>query len=52
MDIDTLRLLIRQKLQDGRLPVMEGISLTGGRRPLQLHVLCFGIWDAERRTAE
>ena len=81
MEIETLRLLIRQKLQDGRLPVdhiprvwggpgametcdacelivtqdefvMEGISLTGGRRPLQLHVLCFGIWDAERRTVE
>jgi hypothetical protein len=30
--------------------LMEGISLTGGRRPLQLHVLYFGIWDAERRS--
>lgn len=78
MDAETLRRLIRQKLQDGRLPVdhiprvwggpsaletcdacettinqdefvMEGISLADGRKPLQLHVLCFGIWDQERR---
>jgi hypothetical protein len=29
--------------------VVEGISLAGGKRPLQLHVRCFGIWDSERR---
>ena len=38
--------------------VMEGISLTDGshtlhtadhRRPLQLHVTCFYLWDMERR---
>ena len=81
MSTDGLRLLIRQKLQDGRLPydhiprvwggpgalemcdgcdfsidedqlVIEGISLTGGRKPLQLHVKCFGIWDEERRGAQ
>lgn len=80
MDTEAIRLLIRQKLQDGRLPVdhiprvwggpsalemcdacelpieqdefvMEGISLSGGRKPLQLHVACFGIWDVERREA-
>lgn len=28
---------------------MEGIALEGGRKPLQLHVKCFGIWDEERR---
>jgi hypothetical protein len=79
MDTEALRLLIRQKLEDGRLPynhiprvwggpsalemcdacetsigedqlVMEGISLGGGRKPLQLHVICFGIWDTERRN--
>lgn len=77
METEALRLLIRQKLQDGRLPynhiprvwggpsalemcdgcessitehqmVMEGIALDGGRRPLQMHVRCFGIWDQER----
>jgi hypothetical protein len=31
--------------------VMEGISTTNGRQPLQLHVLCFQLWDAERRRA-
>ena len=29
--------------------VMEGIALEGGRKPLQLHVKCFDIWDEERR---
>jgi hypothetical protein len=38
--------------------VMEGISLPGGtlmlaavdrRKPLQLHVTCFYLWDTERR---
>jgi hypothetical protein len=37
---------------------MEGITLADGhrplevqdrRRPLQLHVLCFYLWDLERR---
>lgn len=30
--------------------LMEGITLEGGRKPLQLHVTCFGIWDSERRN--
>jgi hypothetical protein len=30
--------------------VMEGIALDGGRKPLQLHVQCFGLWDEERRN--
>lgn len=39
--------------------VIEGITLSDGnnpshaydrRRPLQLHVMCFYLWDAERRT--
>jgi len=29
--------------------VMEGISLAGGKAPLQLHVGCFWLWDEERR---
>jgi hypothetical protein len=33
----------------GEQMVIEGIALSGGRQPLQLHVPCFGIWDAERR---
>jgi hypothetical protein len=74
---DAARLIIRQKLADGRLPhdsiprlwggpgagevcdaceekiampalVMEGISVSG-RKPLQLHVQCFYLWDTERR---
>jgi hypothetical protein len=87
MEREALRRLIRDKLEDGRLPynsiprvwggpgngeacdgcdavipktefVIEGISLDGGglllrpddlRRPLQLHVKCFQLWDAERR---
>ena len=88
MDQESLRLLIRSKLQQGLLPydsiprvwgaqgngetcdacdriitpkdmVIEGISLNddGGkvftssdrRRPLQLHVFCFYLWDEERR---
>lgn len=28
---------------------VEGISLAGGKRPLQLHVRCFWIWESERR---
>jgi hypothetical protein len=80
MDQESLRLLIRRKLRDGRLPhdglkkvwsspsdgetcnacdtilskdqlVMEGVTVDLGRRPLQLHVRCFQIWDHERRAA-
>ena len=29
--------------------VVEGISLAGGKRPLQLHVRCFWLWESERR---
>jgi hypothetical protein len=29
--------------------VMEGISLADGKRPLQLHVGCFWLWESERR---
>jgi len=88
VETDSLRSLIRAKLQQGLLPydsiprvwgsvsagetcdgcdfiieppelVIEGISLADGdrpihvadrRRPLQLHVLCFYVWDAERRS--
>ena len=80
MGTNALRLLIRQKLADGRLPrngvpkvwgvpgsgeqchacdelvaksdfLMEGPVLSGGRaaRHVQLHVLCFHVWDDERR---
>ena len=31
--------------------VMEGIALDG-TAPLQLHVVCFYIWDGERRGAD
>jgi hypothetical protein len=31
--------------------LMEGASLERGRRPLQMHVRCFQIWDRERRAA-
>ena len=86
MEHESLRLLIRSKLEQGFLPydsiprvwgapsngetcdgceriieppemVMAGITLTDGnsplhvhdrRRPLQLHVLCFYLWDVER----
>src|SRR4029450_7325504 len=30
--------------------LMEGATLDLGRRPLQLHVRCFQIWDRERRA--
>jgi hypothetical protein len=30
--------------------VIEGISLAGGRKPLQLHVECFHLWELERHT--
>jgi hypothetical protein len=31
--------------------LMEGATLERGRRPLQMHVRCFQIWDQERRAA-
>lgn len=79
MKADAVRLLIREKLSDGRLPydsmprfwgapgagetcdacdkaitkqqlVMEGISSTlSEKKPMQLHVVCFQLWDHERR---
>ena len=30
--------------------LMEGVTLDLGRRPLQLHVRCFQVWDHERRV--
>jgi hypothetical protein len=30
--------------------LIEGISLAGGRNPLQLHVECFHLWERERRA--
>ena len=39
-----------EQLIVGNQMVMEGISLAGGRKPLQLHTLCFAIWDEERHT--
>jgi len=79
MDQESLRLFIRRKLGDGRLPhdgirrvrsspsagetcdacdtvlamdqlLMEGVTLDLGRRPLQMHVRCFQVWDHERRA--
>ena len=31
--------------------IIEGISLADGRKPLQLHVECFHLWELERRAA-
>ena len=31
--------------------LMEGITLDLARRPLQMHVRCFQVWDHERRDA-
>ena len=31
--------------------LMEGVAMDLGRRPLQLHVRCFQVWDHERRAA-
>jgi hypothetical protein len=31
--------------------LMEGATLDLGRRPLQMHVRCFQIWDHEGRAA-
>jgi hypothetical protein len=82
MDNEALRLLIRSKLNDGRLPydsmprfwggagdgeqcdvcdtlitreqvVMEGIaSVFTSKKPVQFHVQCFYVWDAERRVQQ
>ena len=30
--------------------VIEGISLAGGRKPLQLHAECFHLWELERHA--
>ena len=30
--------------------VIEGISLAGGRKPLQLHTGCFHLWELERHA--
>ena len=30
--------------------VIEGIALTGGRKPLQLHTECFHLWEQERHA--
>ena len=81
MDAQEIRLIVRRKLQDGRLPydsmprfwggpgdgehcdvcdtlitkeqlVMEGIaSVFTNEKPVQFHVQCFYIWDAERQPA-
>jgi hypothetical protein len=29
--------------------VIEGIALTNGRKPLQLHVKCYYLWEDERK---
>jgi hypothetical protein len=30
--------------------IMEGITLSDGRKPVQFHVLCFQVWDTERKV--
>ena len=82
METDSLRVLVREKLQNGRLPfsnmsrfwsgpghgevcdacdkpitkqqlVMEGLSdRPTDKKPFQLHITCFQMWDVERRGAE
>jgi hypothetical protein len=79
MDEKGLRLFIRNRLKNGRLPydgasnvsggpasgevcvacetvvadeqlVMEGLIKNGdGTKPIQFHVVCFGLWNDERR---
>ena len=79
MDQKALRLLIRNRLQSGRLPydgvsnvssspasreicaacetaiadeqlVTKGMTKNGdGTKPIQFHVVCFGLWNDERR---
>jgi hypothetical protein len=81
MDEKTVRLLIRMRLQNGRLPytcaskvagspatgevcVACGVVITDqqlamevaprtakGTQPIQFHVLCFELWNDERRKA-
>ena len=79
LNAEALRLLVRRKIRDRRLPhdgirtactpsdgetcdacdtvltkdqmLMEGFPLDLGRRPFQMHVRCFQIWDHERHTA-
>ena len=81
IEAQAIRLLIREKLKDGRLPydsmprfwggpgnleqcdacdtpikkdqlVLEGIASTiSDKKPLQFHVVCFQLWDRERREA-
>jgi hypothetical protein len=76
-----IRLLIREKLKDGRVPydsmprfwggpgndercdacdalitkqelVLEGVSSKPtDKKPVQFHVVCFQLWDRERREA-
>ena len=82
MESDIIRALIREKLNDGRLPLasaprfwgvngegevcdacdkpitkqqfmMEGLaSKLTDKKPIQVHVRCFQIWDAERGGSE
>jgi len=77
MEEKALRLLIREKLRNGHLPlgisrfwggpsdgeqcdacgepvvdslVIEGVfSAVGGKKAIQMHVLCFTLWDEGRR---
>jgi hypothetical protein len=79
METESIRILIREKLKDGRLPsdrtrkfwggpgdreqcdacdtvigkdqfVMEGMRSTrSNKKPIQFHVICFQLWDRERR---
>ena len=80
MEAEEIRLIVRQKLQDGRLPYDSmprfwagagdgeqcdvcdtritkeqfgagGIaSVFTDKKPVQFHVRCFHVWDAERRA--
>lgn len=82
MEAEAIRVIIRTKLKDGRLPydktprfwggpgheehcdacdtvirkdqlVMEGISsAVRNKKPIQFHVVCFQLWDHERRAAQ
>jgi hypothetical protein len=82
MEAEAIRVIIRQKLKDSRLPcdskpsfwsgpgdgercdacdtvirkdqlVMEGIASTlSDKKPIQFHVVCFQLWDQERRAAQ
>jgi len=83
MDVQALLLLIRQKLQDGRLPrksitsagsypsdgercnacdaliakdqLVKEVTLASGRGArgaIPFHVVCFQLWDVERRAPQ